>query len=401
MKTGWFQKNISNRYRTNLLGLCFALIISLAMVFMFSVNVAYGARKIIPWMSMFEDVRAYEEAMRSSGILKYDVVQDATDMLADAKAYERDARAFIDESIKNRGSKNDYVMERDLNEFHERRLRELQRKWSRSNYLVESATKMAESVRDNNLLLMKSLMAEDPYRADGAASRNNASATTVYVASEEYDVNSLVERATVFVVVVDVMEEKVGTGTGFFVAPGIILTNRHVVSDKSAKVAVSSKALGRMAPAQIVAISDRKERDYALLRVDSSGGASRLVFSADAKPADKVTAWGFPSAAIMNDPKFKAMMRGDMRSAPDVVFSGGVIDSIQNQDPPFIMHNAIIHYGSSGGPLVNTKGQVLGINTSMFFDRAYRQSGASICTTDIIKFMQENGITPEVVSSSR
>lgn len=400
MKTGWFQKNISNRFRANLLRLCFVLMVSLFIAFMFSVNVADGARKIISWMSMFSDARAYEEAMRSSGVLKYDVVQDATDMLADEKAYERDARAFIDESIKNRGSKNDYVMERDLNEFHEKRLKELQRKWSRSNYLVECATKMAESVRDSSLVWMKSVMAEDKHRAVESTNVNNAG-TTTYLAPEERKVIGLVERATVFIVVIYEREQKVGIGTGFFVAPGIIITNRHVVSDKDAKVAVFSKALGRPTTAQIVAISDRKERDYTLLRAGYYGDVSPLVFSTDAKSADKVTAWGFPYIAIASDPQFETMMQGDIRSAPDAVFSEGVVGSIQNQDPPLVLHNAFLSNGSSGGPLVNAKGQVLGINTSGVFNRAHRQSGIAICAADIIKFMQENGITPKVISSSR
>jgi len=387
--------------RTSLLGLCFVSMVSLIMVFIFSVNIAYGARTIISWMKMFEDVFAYEEAMRSSGIQKYDRIQDATDMLADANAYERDVRVFVDDHIKNRSSRNDYVMERDFNDFHEKRLRELQNKWSRSKYLIECATQMAEYVRDSNLKRMKSLMAADPNRVGGVTSKNDASTKTVYVDPEEHNALGLIERATVFVIVIDAREEKVSIGTGFFVAPGIILTNRHVVGDKNAKVAVLSKAVGRPTQAQIVAISDRKERDYALLRVGSSGDTSTLAFSTDVKPNDKVTAWGFPYAAIMNDPKFKAVLQGDMRSAPDVVFSEGVINSIQNQDPPFIMHNAIISGGSSGGPLVNMKGQVLGINTSVFTNTAYRQSGASISATDIIKFMGEHGITPTGASGSR
>lgn len=382
-------------------GFYFVLMISLVIVVIFSGNTAYGARKIITWQSMFEDVRAYENAMQAEGIYGYDIMRDATYMFYDANAYEQAAHAFIDEYI-NRGNRNAYEIERDFNEFHERRVRDLQRKWSRSKYLVECATKMAEFVRDSNLGRMKSLLAADSDRARMPANRNDSSVTTFYSAPEERDVLNLVERATVLVVIPKVEEDKEGfvAGTGFFVASGIVLTNRHVVKEKNAKVIIFSKIFGRPVPAQVVALSDgedrddRMDRDYALLRLDGvppGGNPTPLTFSTNVRLNEKVTVWGYPLVAIANDPKFKAMMRGNLRFAPDVVYSDGVIKSIQNQDPPFIRHDAFASSGSSGGPLVNTKGQVLGINTRHAIQR---QLMTALSATDIIKFMRENGISP-------
>ena len=414
MKIVRFRKNTRNfsllktahvdkllQVQANFLRSCFAAVIFLVMIFMFSVNIAYSAGKIVSWKSMFANVRAYEEAMRASGIHNYDRMQDAADMLSDANAYERDARAFVDECVSKRFL-NIYAMEMDFNYFHERRLKELQQKWSRSNYLVECATIMAEFVRDNNLGRMKSIMA-DPHRASTLTSRNDASASTYDVAPEERDINNMVERATVFVIAMSAEEDKTGSGTGFFVAPGIILTNRHVVGEKSAKVIVLSKTLEQPARAQIMAISEKADRDYALLRLEqiSSGYPSPLAFSTDAKPTDKVAAWGYPYSAVRNDPAYAARLRGDKRSIPDVVYSEGVISEIKNQDPPIIIYSAITSRGSSGGPLVNTKGQVLGIHTWRSQDASYRQSGRSISATDIIKFMRENGVRPEIASDSR
>jgi len=384
--------------------------ISLVMVFIFSVNIAYSAKKMISWMNMFEDMSAYEEAMRSAGIHNYDIVKDATEMMSDANVYERDARTLVNESINKKRS--GYLIERDINDLHRRRLGELQEKWKRSSYLVECATKMAESVRDSNLERMKPLAAADPHRDGVLVDRSGASTATQYVAPEEHEVINLVGRATVFVIVMSANEDQAGSGTGFFVAPGFILTNRHVIKERNAKVVVLSKFLGRPVPAQIVAISERKERDYALLRIGQppSGYPSSLKFSTEAKPADKVTAWGFPGAAIRSDPQYAAMLKGDMRSAPDVVYSEGIISEIRdhaptvtrhNQPPPVIIYSAVTSPGNSGGPLVNTKGQVVGIHAGRYYGDAHRQSGRAICATDVIKFIREHDITPTVASGSR
>ena len=218
------------------------------------------------------------------------------------------------------------------------------------------------------------------------------------------DISDLIERATVFVIAIGSKEADVSLGTGFFVAPGVILTNRHVVGDSNAKVIVLNKALGQPVPAQIVAVSAKANRDYALLRIGktSSGYPSHLALSSDAKRTDKVGAWGFPSAVIRNDPMFTGMLRGDAHSVPEIVYSEGVISTILKRTPPLIVHTAIISHGNSGGPLMNVNGQVIGINTAISLDDAtYRQSGIAISASDIIMFMRECGINPTIVSNPR
>jgi S1-C subfamily serine protease len=231
-------------------------------------------------------------------------------------------------------------------------------------------------------------MANEDKRTGGAASS---------LAPEERDVPNLIERATVFVLAISSKKDDVRSGTGFFVSPGIILTNSHVVGESSAKLIVLNKTLGGPRHIQNMTISKKADRDYALLRIGKppSGYPSHLAFNNDAKRTDRVGAWGFPGAVIKNDPMFAAMLRGDMRSAPEVVYSEGVISTIQKHDPPLIVHTAIISHGNSGGPLVNTKGQVLGINTAIFLDnQTYRQSGVAISASDIIRFMREHSINP-------
>jgi S1-C subfamily serine protease len=218
------------------------------------------------------------------------------------------------------------------------------------------------------------------------------------------DVSDLLERATVFLVAVNANGKDARAGTGFFVAPGIILTNGHVIGGNNAKVFVINNALGQTLPAQIVAISSNLKRDYALLRIDkpASGYPLYLAFSTDARRTDRIGAWGFPDVVIKNDPMFAAFVEGEIRSAPEVVYSEGVISTIQKHDPPLIVHTAIVSHGNSGGPLVNANGHVLGINTSVTVDgQTYRQAGIAISASDIINYLRENGISPTIMADFR
>ncbi len=182
------------------------------------------------------------------------------------------------------------------------------------------------------------------------------------------------------------------TGTGFFIAPGIILTNAHVTQGSNKNIYAVGKFSELVSKAKLIAVSSEKGRDYAVLQV-SITNVEPLKFSTNIARTQKISAWGFPGAVTDVDPNFKALLEGTAKSPPEVVYSEGTVSVVQEQNPPIIFHSAVVSHGNSGGPLVNENGDVVGINTYIALDdKSYRQSSLAIVSRDIVSFLKEKNI---------
>lgn len=188
------------------------------------------------------------------------------------------------------------------------------------------------------------------------------------------------------------------TGSGFFVAPNLIATNRHVIEGADPnEILVTSKKLGRTTPARVVAQTPSSEiggPDIALLRVEGATGIQPLAFSTTAAPLDQVIAAGFPGLLMQADEAFARLKRGDASAVPELILTDGRINAIQSAEGgmKIMPHSAAVSGGNSGGPLADACGRVLGINTFITSNREQVAHANYAQKSDgIVAFIRQNG----------
>lgn len=202
----------------------------------------------------------------------------------------------------------------------------------------------------------------------GGVSAKLSSAGTVDL-QPELSLEELVRRTKPAVVYLKGLDK---SGTGFFVtATGVIATNAHLARGEESLAATLPG--GQELEAKVVYVD--ADLDIALAKVQ--GGEFPHLTLADAatvKQGENVLAIGNPGDAMMFS------------------VTKGVVSAVgkfANAGPgTWIQTDAPINPGNSGGPLVNGRGEVIGINTEKLVKNGVSGIGFALSATDVLEVLR-------------
>ncbi len=190
----------------------------------------------------------------------------------------------------------------------------------------------------------------------------------------------------------------VSHGSGFAITPTRIVTNAHVVreaqQDDTMRIGIVPSDGDGAAFARIIAISPRND----LALVEIIGGNLRLppltISGASDQDGAEVSAVGYP----MNVDRAQGLSLGDIFVSQPAVKSRGFLSGTRpSRQFDTILHTAPIARGNSGGPLLDSCGRVLGVNSfGADSDGSDAEFYFAVSNRELIPFLKTNGIEAPV-----
>jgi hypothetical protein len=190
-----------------------------------------------------------------------------------------------------------------------------------------------------------------------------------------------------------------GSGSGFVVAPNLVVTSAHVVAPARQRpeygVAIVPPQGDGLVTARIIRYSPLSE--LALLEFRGGEAFPPLTISTvEPSPGDAVLALGYP------DVDYQGASGADLLRPTPASRTSGRIAALRDRAPtgdpiPTINHEAVISSGSSGGPLLDECGRVLGVNSWHVSGADTRETrGVSTRAALLLQFLDEAGISPNL-----
>lgn len=222
----------------------------------------------------------------------------------------------------------------------------------------------------------------------------NEGKETLKLLNEESVVIAAVEKVGPSVVTIGVVglkqqqKKEQDIGTGFVLtSDGILVTNKHVVSETEVKYVVITKDDKRL---EVQKIYRDPTNDLAILKVSPSGANLKPIELGD---SDKLKVGQLAIAIGTALGEFRnTVTTGVISGLGRGIMAGDPFGGFQERLDNLIQTNAAINPGNSGGPLLNSSGQVIGVNV------AVSESGQNIgfalpinLVKDVVKNFNETG----------
>jgi serine protease Do len=210
-----------------------------------------------------------------------------------------------------------------------------------------------------------------------------------------------VARSVVRVVVISANEDGeagVGMGSGVAIAPNRILTNAHVVKqarESDGFVGIVPSEGRKRFEGRIVAY--REDLDLAVVDIGTGRLPPATLYSGVMPDGAGVTALGYPYAVD------RAIASGiDAMIVPQSPLKtlGHVVGRRSNANYDTVVHDASIGRGNSGGPLVDSCGRVVGINSFLSVSEGIDSTFAfAISEREVAAFLKANGVAASAVTT--
>jgi len=184
-----------------------------------------------------------------------------------------------------------------------------------------------------------------------------------------------------------------GGGSGFIVAPGIVVTNVHVVEGgRTFQVVVNGGTRKDAKTGRVIA--QYPIHDIAILRVEGLAGQTVSIASREPAQGQGVWAMGFPGLAdsFKTDDVTSATLTMGIVSR---IYGGRTIQGQGAGETRLVQHTAEIAPGNSGGPLFDACHRVVGVNTQTVARNA-SQFLVAVSATFLPELLRQAGVTPSV-----
>jgi S1-C subfamily serine protease len=189
-----------------------------------------------------------------------------------------------------------------------------------------------------------------------------------------------------------------GHGSGVSIAPGLIITNAHVVAplQQSPNIALSivPSSGDQRYPGRLLASDTRA--DLALIRTQEGVIEPLTIFTGRPDDTGRVAALGYPGSVDLAE---NLSARDRVQPTPAVRTFGQLSGGRSRRDVDTLLHTAAMARGNSGGPLVDICGRIIGINSFGSLTEANdAEFGFAISARELIPFLQRANVQPTITT---